>query len=418
MYIDLFFVLTSGLMLFFGILYILGYFEREQKDPKPTKKYGISIIVPVWNEAKTIAGTLDALVKMQKKCAGPFEVVVVDNNSTDNCPKIVQQYAKKYRFIRLEFEKKKQGKSYAFNTGAKLAKYELIACVDADSYPEPDVLNYIEGYFDDKEVGAVTTKMVVKNPKTFVERFQDVEYIFSNFLLSSFDALASVYVAKGPLSVYRRKLFLDIGGFYPATITPAEDMEVTFRIRKAGYIIRSSKEAKVYTSVMPTWKSLFWQRIRWNRGSMVNFYLHRDMLLNPKYGFFGVITMPIVTVTMLMLLAVIYYLANYFYNTVYFIGKKIFWYAYYGQMPNLSYYLEYGFDNPNFVLPVLFLLVSVMILVWAIVYLFGFKESKERLRFKRFIMLLLLPVVYFPAQVVFWLSAIYIQITQGSSKWR
>ena len=107
-----------------------------------------------------------------------------------------------------------KGKSFAFNKGLAIAKNDLVANVDADSYPKKDALSYVVGYFDDAEVGAVTTKMIVKNPKTIVEYFQDIEYIFSNLLLVGFESLDSIYVARGPLSVYRTNLLKKIGGFY------------------------------------------------------------------------------------------------------------------------------------------------------------------------------------------------------------
>lgn len=418
MYIDLFFLITSAIMLFIGILYLLGYFSRSKFDPVAKKDYGVSILVPMWNEEKTIVNTLDALKKVKEDYKGKLEVIVIDNNSKDSSYNIVKAYSTKNKFVNVIKEVKNQGKSYAFNAGIKYANYELIACVDADSYPSPDVMQYIVGYFDDKKVGAVTTKMVVRSPKKIVEHFQDLEYIYSNFLLSSFDSLDSIYVTKGPLSLYRRDLLKKIGGFKHPNETPTEDMEITFRIRKAGYIIRSSKNAKVYTSVMHSWKKLFWQRIRWNRGSMVNFVLHKDMIINPKYGFFGSITMPLVTLTMFMIAALIYYTVTRFYNTIYLIVKKFFYYIYYGQFPSISNYFANLTSTSMFVLPTLFALFIVIFIVWIALNYFGFRESKEKFGIKRIILLFLSPIIYLPCQVFFWVCALIIQLTKGSSRWR
>ncbi|PIU22159.1 MAG: hypothetical protein COT14_02535 [Candidatus Diapherotrites archaeon CG08_land_8_20_14_0_20_30_16] len=418
MYIDFLFLISSAVMLFIGILYLLGYFSRDINDPKPERFYGISVLIPVWNEEKTIVNTLDALKSMKKNYKGKLEVVVVDNNSKDSSYNIVKAYIFKNKFVRVIKETKNQGKSYAFNKGIKYAKYDLIACVDADSYPSPDSLNHMIGYFDDKTVGAVTTKMTVKNPKKIVEHFQDIEYIYSNFLLSAYDALDSIYVTKGPLSIYRADVLKKIGGFWHPNITPTEDMEITFRIRKAGYIIRASKQAKVYTSVMPTWKRLFWQRIRWNRGSMVNFVLHRDMIVNPKYGFFGVVTMPLVTLTMFMITVLVYYCVTRFYNSIYLFFERLFYYIYYGQFPNLSIYLEGLFSKGLFVVPVLITLFIVIVFVWLGVNYLGFRESKEKLGIKRLVLLLVSPFFYLPCQVFFWVCAFIIQVFKGTSKWR
>ena len=418
MYIDLFFLITSSIMLFIGILYLLGYFSRSKSDPTPTKNYGVSILIPMWNEEKTIINTLNALKKVKNSYKGNLEVIVIDNNSKDSSYDVVNAYSKKNKFVRLIKETKGQGKSYAFNTGIRHTSYELIACVDADSYPNPDVMQYIVGYFDDKSIGAVTTKMVVREPKKIVEYFQDLEYIYSNFLLSSFDSLESIYVTKGPLSVYRANILKKIGGFQHPNVTQTEDMEITFRISKAGYKIKSSKNAKVYTSVMHSWKRLFWQRIRWNRGSMINFALHRDMIINPKYGFFGIITMPLVTLTMIMIASLIYYVVTRFYNSIYLLLKKLFFYIYYGQFPSISNYFANVSQTSLFVLPSLIALVIVIFIIWFVLNYFGFKESKEKFSVKRIILLFLSPIVYLPCQVFFWVCALIIQLTKGSSRWR
>jgi len=418
MYIDYLFLISSAIMLFFAILFLFGYFESKDGDPVPKKNYDVSIIIPIWNEEGTIGKTIDSLIKMEKYYKGKLQIIVSDNNSKDDSVKIVKGYVKKYNFIDLVYAKKQQGKDYAFNYAVDFAKYDLIACVDADSYPDKDSLDHIVGYFDDSKMGVVTTKMIVKDPSNIVEMFQDVEYLYSNFLLTAFKSLGSIYVARGPLSVYRKDLFQKIGGFYPSTKTPAEDMEITFRIRKEGFRVESSKTAKVYTSVMPTWRKLLWQRIRWNRGSMVNFWMHKDMAFDPKYGFFGVVMYPIVSLTVAMIWVVLYFFLVRFYNSIYHYAYKIFWYIYLQQVPNVYLFLKYYFTNAIFFLPSLFFLFIFIVGTWALLNFLGFFESKERMKFKRLLFLLLSPFIYMPMLIVFWVAAIYLQFFKYSYRWR
>lgn len=418
MYIDYFFIISTGIVLFFTLMFIFAYFSKPNNlDPKPKKYPGVSVVIPIWNEERTVANTLETLIKMKDNYKGNFEIIVVDNNSKDKSVDIVKKYVKHHDFIKLDFEKQ-QGKSFAFNHGTEIARYDLVANVDADSYPNPDSLNHIVGYFDDAKTGAVTTKMIVRNPKSLAEKFQDIEYIYSNFLLTAFDFLDSVYVARGPLSVYRKSVLLKIGGFLSAEKTPAEDMEITFRIRKSGYAVKSSKTAKVYTSVMSTWKKLFWQRIRWNRGSLVNFWMHRDMALDSKYGFFGIVMMPTVSITIFMIWVILYYLVKRVFDIVQIYGQKLFWYIYMKQLPNFSQYFQYHSKYMLYLIPVLTLLILVILGIWFMVYFLGFVESKEKLSIKRFIVLILSPIIYMPCQIVFWLAAIYLQIFKYKFRWR
>jgi cellulose synthase/poly-beta-1,6-N-acetylglucosamine synthase-like glycosyltransferase len=70
-----------------------------------------------------------------------------------------------------------QSLSYVNVPGIKIAKGELIAVVDADSYPSQDSLKKMVGYFEeDSNVAAVTSRVLVKNRKNFIERYQDLDY--------------------------------------------------------------------------------------------------------------------------------------------------------------------------------------------------------------------------------------------------
>lgn len=418
MYIDWFFLISSVITLFMSILFFLSYFSRNKYDPKPQKFYGISILVPMWNEENTILTTLNSLKEVCSNYKGDSEVIVIDNNSTDNSYNIVKKYSSKHNFVRVVQELKKQGKSYAFNTGIKYAKYELIACVDADSYPTPKCLNSMIGYFDDSKVGAVTSKMVVKSPKNVVEYFQDLEYIYSNFLLTASDTLESIYVTKGPLSIYRKSILVKIKGFEHPNITPTEDMEITFRIRKLGYIIKSSKDAIVYTSVMPTWKKLFWQRIRWNRGAMINFNLHKDIIFNPKYDFFGLVFMPLITLTMFMIVCIVYFMIMKVYKNIFLVLQKLYYYLTFKEVPNIVNYIMTLKTDFLFVIPSFIILFVIILLLYFILNYLGFKDSGEKITIKRLFVLLLSLIIYFPIQIYFWVCAIIIQITKKSSKWR
>jgi len=420
MYVDYILLFSIGILLFFVALYIFAYFEfKGKKDPLPKKKYGLSIVVPIWNEEDTIVETLKHLIEMKKNYCGDFEVIVVDDNSTDKSYSLATDFAKKYGFIGVIKKKGQKGKSESLNEATQIAKYELLGCVDADAFPEKRSLDYILGYFDDKSVGAVTTKMVVKNPKKLVEWFQHIEYIFSNFLLTAYGGLDSIYVTKGPLSIYRKNLLKKIGGFYSQDITPTEDMEITFRIRQAGYKIKSSKLAKVSTRVMPSWKKLFWQRIRWNRGSLINFAKYRKMAFDPQFGFFSIVMIPIVSITISMLAVIIYYLITNFYSFLSNSITKIYWYIYLKIVPNPFVAVQKYFEvNPMYVLSSLFFIIIVAFILWIVAYIVGFYESKEKVTYKHIIILLLTPIIYTPAQIFFWASAIILQFTKYKTRWR
>lgn len=416
-----FILFSSFIVIFCSVVYLLAYRERRKIVRSGNIEYpGMSIVVPVWNEEFTIADTLDSLLNMKNCYHGRMEIIVIDDHSTDNSYSLIEEYARKHKEIRC-FKKDahhSRGKSESLNQGFAVAKYELVGCVDADSYPDPQSLNYIAEEFQDPQVGAVTTKLVVKKPQRIVEWFQQIEYMYSNFVIMAFDAIDSVYITRGPLSIYRKDVMDKIGGFAAAGVTPTEDMEITFRIRKAGYSIRGSKNAKVYTSVMPTWKKLYWQRMRWNRGTLINFYLHRDIFLNSKYGMLSMFILP----TASIMIAMVAFIITYFlYNIITFIINKsisIYWIVTSGYYPDFSQVKEGFFSGDySFAFHNIMLLASVM-LIYLIVNGLGFKESKERFSFKYLFFMLATPLIYNPVMIYFWASAMVMQTTKNGVRWR
>ncbi|HSX30888.1 MAG TPA: glycosyltransferase family 2 protein [Candidatus Saccharimonadales bacterium] len=99
----------------------------------------ISIIIPAYNEERYLAQCLDSIAAQTLK---PYEVLVVDNNSTDKTSNI----ARKYPFVTLLHEPK-QSRAIAQRTGFDAAKGTVLARIDADAIVPPDWTGQIVGYF-------------------------------------------------------------------------------------------------------------------------------------------------------------------------------------------------------------------------------------------------------------------------------
>jgi len=95
----------------------------------------VSIIVPVYNVEKYLDRCLDSIVNQTLK---DIEIILVEDGSPDDCPKICDQWASKDDRIRVIHKKKNEGLGYARNSGLEIAKGEYIAFVDSDDYVSLD----------------------------------------------------------------------------------------------------------------------------------------------------------------------------------------------------------------------------------------------------------------------------------------
>jgi poly-beta-1,6-N-acetyl-D-glucosamine synthase len=272
-------------------LFIFIYFPNRKKifiSPK-SKPESISIVVPCYNEERTIGRTIESLLKLDypKKM---IEIIIVDDKSSDNSAKEAEKYAKKYSNIKLIVnEKNSGGAAEPTNIGVKAAKYDYIAVTDADSSPQPDALKKMLGFLqEDKRVAAVTCSVLVKNQKTFIQKLQSIEYVVIAFGRRILDMVDAVYVTPGPLALYRKKAIVEVGLFDPKNLT--QDIEIVWRLIAYGYTARMALAAKVYSDAPTKFRQWWRQRIRWNIGGTQSILKHRKHIF--RRGMLGAFIIP------------------------------------------------------------------------------------------------------------------------------
>lgn len=304
--------------IYFTFLFILLFFankKRMLKIPKLKSFPSISIIIPAHNEQENIKETIENVKKLRyprKK-----EIIVVDDGSTDKTFEI----AKKIKGIKV-FKKKRGGKASALNFGIKKAKGEIIACVDSDSYPEKDALLKTVPFFE-KNVGAVTTSVFVKNAKGLLERLQEIEYVMIAWSRKLFEFLDAIYVTPGPMSLYRKDILEKIGGFDEKNLT--EDIEIAWRLTKHNYKIKMALDAKVYTSVPKTIKKWWKQRLRWNIGGLQTTSKYFHLFMKKEFGKLGTFLLPLFSISYVLSMVGILFLSYIAFNLArYLIGSYVF----------------------------------------------------------------------------------------------
>ncbi|MBI5065270.1 glycosyltransferase family 2 protein [Candidatus Woesearchaeota archaeon] len=126
-----------------------------QQSKLSEEKKSISVIVPCYNEGKSVSQTLDRINEIFKKSTVDFEVIVVNDGSKDNTAQVLENYSGK---IKIATNHPNKGYGASLKKGISISKYDWIAIVDADgTYPIEDfksLLEFIPAY--DMVVGART----------------------------------------------------------------------------------------------------------------------------------------------------------------------------------------------------------------------------------------------------------------------
>lgn len=199
------------------------------------RKSFISVVIPAFNEEKYIHKCLKA-VGNQEFPRNNYEVIIVDNNSTDKTVEIAKSFGVKI------VKEIRQGNTFALNRGMRSAKGEIIACIDADTIVFPNWLENIEKIFEDKEIVGATGPAYVKTGNFFLDLLCAKFYEYAlrlNFFIGKAHTVGLNFAV-------RKKTFDEIGGV-DENYTMSCDVDLGLRLGKKGKVI-FSKDMKVIAS--------------------------------------------------------------------------------------------------------------------------------------------------------------------------
>jgi len=208
----------------------------------------VSIIIPAYNAAGTIRLCLDAIQQLDYP-KERYEVIVVDNNSTDGTPEIVSGYP-----VRLLYERELRGPHAATNTGIREAQGDIIVFTDSDCVPEKTWLRALVAPFADEEVIATGGLIEAYQPASRVERFLQQAKPFRNCIRMSESFPASIITGN---AAYRAEALHTVGLFNANMYTGAE-VDLAWRVQWAtGKKVVYVPEAVVYHKFSPSVRRLF-----------------------------------------------------------------------------------------------------------------------------------------------------------------
>jgi cellulose synthase/poly-beta-1,6-N-acetylglucosamine synthase-like glycosyltransferase len=265
----LLFVLYAMLLFFYRKNWQQMPLVEVEDNYQPSTK--ISVIIPARNEEEHIASCVFSVME-QHYPPHLFEVIVVDDDSTDNTAAIVKRlttlYANlHYKLLQVDRENTVAFKKKAIETGVKAASGNLIVTTDADCIVPENWLKTLAAYHENKKAVFIAAPVVLAPGKGLVKLFQSLDFLSLQGITG-----ASVYakfhtMCNGANLAYTKKAFEEVNGFEGVdSIASGDDMLLMHKIylkHPDQVLYLKSKEVIVQTAPVNNWKAFFNQRIRW-----------------------------------------------------------------------------------------------------------------------------------------------------------
>jgi biofilm PGA synthesis N-glycosyltransferase PgaC len=255
-------LVSSGVLVLVSLLF---HFRRERPDNKPEldPKYTprASVLIAAYNESEHIEATIHGMLAIDYP---DFEVVIIDDGSTDDTAAKVMPFVREGR-VRFVRKLVNEGKAMALNDGLRCTSGEILLIMDADAIPDPQILRYVVPHFKYPRVGAVTGNPRVFNRDKLLGKLQAIEFTAIISLQRRAQRVwGRILTMSGVVGAFHRTALVDVGFYSPDMAT--EDIDLSWKLQLRAWDIRYEPRAIVWMRVPATLDGLWRQRRRWARG--------------------------------------------------------------------------------------------------------------------------------------------------------
>lgn len=238
----------------------------------------VTVLIPAHNEAASIGATLDSLGAQDP---APNRVIVVADNCTDATESVARAHGAEV-YVTVGNTSKKAG---ALNQALSqllegLGDNDIVMCMDADTVLDDGFLAAgIQRFTSDRALMAIGGLFYGEGGHGILGQLQRNEYV--RYSREVRRRRGRVFVLTGTASMFRARALRTVaanrGGLLPGaegnvydTAALTEDNELTLAIKSLGGLMASPDGCRVVTELMPTWRNLWTQRLRWQRGALEN----------------------------------------------------------------------------------------------------------------------------------------------------
>jgi poly-beta-1,6-N-acetyl-D-glucosamine synthase len=306
-------IMVAGLLKLLYVPLSLWFELRSRRRRGRTGHFAelplVSVVIPGYNEEAVLENCVLSVLRSEYP---RLEVILVDDGSTDRTAELMANFSERHESVTFVHQEN-AGKGAALNRGIGHARGDVFLFVDADGVFAPDTVRLMVDGFSSAAVGAVCgDDRPVNLDRVLTRLLAMISHVGTGLVRRSLTMLRCMPIVSGNVGAFRRDV-LDRTGLFN-TDTLGEDLELTWRVHRAGFQVNFVPRALVYAESPSTLRGLWRQRVRWARGLLQSTALHKGMIANPRYGAFGLylvfntltmIIVPVFQVAVLVLLPVV-----------------------------------------------------------------------------------------------------------------
>jgi glycosyltransferase involved in cell wall biosynthesis len=253
----------------------------------------VSLIVPVYNEEKTVAKKVQNIKELDYP-SDRTEVLFVDGCSTDKTPREIENQARDCeKPVRVIRQGRREGYTRGMMKGIAESTGDIIVATDAGAYHSPDAIKHLAKHFKNPLVGAVTGKeIVLSHGKGSGPRLEKSYRFFYDLMRSAETQMSSTPDTKGEILAVRRDVCGNVSKKLELSPDASFDSCVPYEAKSMGYTTIYDGEATYYEYAPSSFMDRMRQQVRRATSLIGALLMYKVMLLKKRYDKFGLVIMP------------------------------------------------------------------------------------------------------------------------------
>ena len=277
--------------LFMSYLWMIGaliFCVKERREPPVQQPPAlphyplVAVLVPCFNEGDNAEETLAQALKLNYP---HFEVIAINDGSSDNTAAVLDRLALQYSQLRVVHLAENQGKAMALQAGSLVTEAEYLLGIDGDALLDPDAAQWmIRHFLTHRNVAAVTGNPRIRNRSTLLGRVQVGEFSsIIGMIKRAQRTFGRLFTVSGAVTAFRKSAVHAVGYWSPNMLT--EDIDISWKLQRSGWDIEFEPNAMVWVLMPETYSGLWKQRLRWAMGGAQVLLKNIDVLFKPKLNF-------------------------------------------------------------------------------------------------------------------------------------